>query len=218
MAITYSNTIDSLSSHDYNCATVASTSAYCTIDLKGTLDALSCEVEALNKKPDVDPEVKSTLEVCGNKLRAIFYEAGFKTSTKELIPDIKDVIVHNDCVVIVEFADGTTEKAVLHPEDKFSLEQGISICITKKLVGGSSIYNKLMERALKVKADNEAAKAKRAAEEKERKERAKKYAAKKAERKAKKREDYINSHKEAFMRAFMEIGAIASEAEKEYAD
>lgn len=210
----YINSIDAI--------TASNADAWVSLDdcvaNKASVDTVCDRLNALEKKPDVDPEVKSTLEVYGNKLRAIFYKDGFKTSTKELIPDIKDVIVHNNCVVIVEFTDGTTEKAVLHPEDKFSLEQGISICITKKLVGGSSIYNKLMERALKVKADNEAAKAKCAAEEKERKERAKKYAEKKAIRKAKKREDYINTHKEAFMRAFMEIGAMASEAERENAD
>ena len=185
---------------------------------KASVDTVCDRLNALEKKPDVDPEVKSTLEVYGNKLRAIFYKDGFKTSTKELIPDIKDVIVHNNCVVIVEFTDGTTEKAVLHPDDNFSMEQGISICIAKKLAGGSAIYNKLMERALKVKKDNEEVKAKNAAKEKERKERAKKYAAKKAERKAKKHEEYINAHKEAFMRAFKEIGAMAAEVENENAD
>lgn len=63
------------------------------------------------KEPEVDPEVKSTLTKNNKgKLCATFYKDGFKTSTKELIPDIKDVIVHNNCVVIVEFTDGTSEK------------------------------------------------------------------------------------------------------------
>lgn len=160
-----------------------------------------------DKKPEVDPEVKSTLTKNNKgKLCATFYKDGFKTSTKELIPDIKDVIVHNSCVVIVEFTDGTSEKAVLHPCDEFSVEQGISICITKKLVGGSSIYNKLINRAIKVMINNDAEKTKREQEEEARKERKKKNDEKKARRKAAKREEYIEAQKEAYVRALREVG------------
>lgn len=160
------------------------------------------------KEPEVDPEVKSTLtkNERNGKLVANFYKDGFKTSTKELIPDIKDVIVHNNCVVIVEFTDGTSEKAVLHPYDEFSVEQGISICITKKLVGGSSIYNKLINRAIKVMINNDAEKTKREQEEEARKERKKKNDEKKARRKAAKREEYIETQKEAYIRALREVG------------
>lgn len=204
--------------HSLNNATVAALGSYWDIadscvavkSTAGTIDFIS----SLEKKPDVDPEVKSTLDVFGNQLRATFYKDGFKQSTKNLIPDIKDIIVHNNHVVIVEFVDGTTEKAVLHPEDKFSLEQGISICITKKLVGGSAIYNKLMERALDIKKHNEEAKAKREAEAAERKERLKKYAEKKAARKARKREEYINTQKEAYLRALAEFNAMHDDLEK----
>lgn len=174
--------------------------------VSSNIDKLESRLDKLERRPDVDPSVKSTLDVRNKTLYATFYEDGFKKSTKTLIPDIKDVTVHADRVVIVEFVDGTTEKAVLHPDDNFSIEQGISICLTKKLVGGSAIYNKLVERALKVKKNNEEAKAKRDAEEKARQERHKKYVAKKAERRAKKREDYINLHKEAFLRALAALG------------
>ena len=174
--------------------------------VSSNIDKLEIRLDNLERKPDVDPAVKSTLDVRNKTLQATFYEDGFKKSTKTLIPDIKDVTVHAEHVVIVEFVDGTTEKAVLHPDDSFSIEQGISICLTKKLVGGSAIYNKLVERALKVKKNNEEVKAKRDAEEKERKERHKKYVAKKAARRAQKREDYINLHKEAFLRALATLG------------
>lgn len=72
---------------------------------------------------------------------------GYRTSV--VLPHIKDVQTINNKVVIVVFADGTKEKAVLDSADTFSLEQGISICITKKLLSmktggnGSSTYNKL---------------------------------------------------------------------------
>lgn len=178
--------------------------AYCT---KTDINQLEHRLDKLERKPDVDPSVKSTLDVRNKTLHATFYEDGFKKSTKTLIPDIKDVTVHADRVVIVEFIDGTTEKAVLHPDDSFSIEQGISICLTKKLVGGSAIYNKLVERALKVKKNNEEAKAKRDAEEKERKERHKKYVEKKDARRAQKRESYITMHAEAIIRALKAFGA-----------
>ncbi|MGN0317766.1 MAG: hypothetical protein ACI4E1_07545 [Lachnospira sp.] len=167
------------------------------------------------KEPEVDPEVKSTLTTrcvfengvgVYKELYAKFYKDGFRTSEKELIPDIKNVIVHNNHAVIVEFADGTTEKAVLHPEDSFSVEQGISICITKKLVGGSSIYNKLIDRAVKVMINSDAERTKKKIEEEARKERKKKNDEKKARRKAAKREEYIETQKEAYIRALREVG------------
>jgi hypothetical protein len=182
----------------------------CTGDrttVSSNINELQIRLDELERKPDVDPAVKSTIDVRNKTLQATFYEDGFKKSTKTLIPDIKDVTVHANRVVIVEFVDGTTEKAVLHPDDSFSIEQGISICITKKLVGGSAIYNKLIERAIKIKRDNAAAKEKRAVEERERKERHKKYVAKKIERKAQKREDYINMHAEAMRRALITLGS-----------
>ena len=158
-------------------------------------------------EPEIDPEVKSTLTKNNKgKLCATFYKDGFKTSTKELIPDIKNVIVHNNHVVIVDFVDGTSEKAVLHPEDQFSVEQGISICITKKLVGGSSIYNKLIDRAVKVMINRDEERTKKQVEEEARKERKKKNDKKKARRKAAKREEYIETQKEAYIRALREVG------------
>ncbi|MBQ2396242.1 MAG: hypothetical protein II304_04255, partial [Bacteroidales bacterium] len=72
------------------------------------------------------------------------------------IPLIEDVKVINERVVIVTFSDKTIEKAVLCKGDVFSLEQGISICITKKLLSsiangkGSYADNKLVDYGLKV--------------------------------------------------------------------
>ena len=179
----------------------------CVATIKG--DSCSSIMEAINKieekKPDVEPEVKSTINLVGKKLFAYFYKDGFKTSQKELIPDIKDVTVHQNHVVIVEFVDGTSEKAVLHPEDKFSIEQGISICITKRLVGGSAIYNKLVSRALKINKKNRLAEAKEEQEKVMRKERAKKHAEKKAARRAAKREEYISVIAEAIARGINSV-------------
>lgn len=127
------------------------------------------------------------------------------------LPQITKIEVKNDTVVIMTFADGTTEKAVTSPEDTFSLEQGISICITKKLLSmqsygnGSSLYNKLVHKALKLYNDEQA----EAAQKEELKQieidRSERLAAKRAKRKAKyeakKREREISIQAEAYARA-----------------
>lgn len=102
--------------------------------------------------------------------------------------------------------DGTTEKAVVHQCDEFSVEQGISICITKKFVGGSSIYNKLIDRAIKVMLKNDGEKTERAIAEEKRKEHKKRKDEKRARREAARREKNIDEQKEAYIRAWKEIG------------
>ena len=77
-----------------------------------------------------------------------------------VMPDIVNVsIIENNGekkVIRVDFADGDTVKSILSSEDTFNLEQGISVCITKKLLNdithnnGSSTYNKIVNHCLKV--------------------------------------------------------------------
>lgn len=113
-----------------------------------------------------------------------------------LMPNIEDVRVVNKPntdepkVVMVDFADGTTEKAILSDEDTYSLETGISICITKKLmsisdsVSGTKVYNSVIRHAIKVMKENrEWEDEARRADEAE-KQRAKKLAEKRARRQA----------------------------------
>lgn len=153
------------------------------------------------KKPDVDPKTKSTLSVSGNVIKATYYKDGFKQCANTLIPNIVDVLVYNDKVVTVKFADNTEEKAVLNPEDNFSIEQGISVCIAKKLVGDSSVYNKLIDYALKVKKNNEVEKAKKLAEEAEKKEKNRLANQRRAEKNRKKREAEETKLAKTFMTA-----------------
>ena len=153
------------------------------------------------KKPDVDPKTKSTLSVSGNVIKATYYKDVFKQCSNTLIPNIVDVLVYNDKVVTVKFADNTEEKAVLHPEDNFSIEQGISICIAKKLAGDSSVYNKLIDYALKVKKNNEVEKAKKLAEEAEKKEKNRLANQRRAEKNRKKREAEETKLAKTFMTA-----------------
>lgn len=159
------------------------------------------------KTKDVPEETKTELVPDGNNLIIKYYKDGYYQSKKVLMPNIKDVRTAGNAV-FVTFADGSFTKAVLDKEDgPFNLEQGISICLTKKLIGanGSSLYNKLIQRAFKVKKQKEL-EAKKAADKKEaEKRKAAKDKAKREKRKAKKREETIEMHREAYIRAMRDI-------------
>lgn len=73
-----------------------------------------------------------------------------------VMPKITDVKVIKEKVVIVSFSDGTQEKSVCADGDTFSVENGVTICLMKKLLSdkchvesGTSIYNKLVKMAMK---------------------------------------------------------------------
>lgn len=48
---------------------------------------------------------------------------------------VKNYKTFNDKVVVVEFVDGTTTKAVCDSEDNFSVDAGLAICLLKKGYG-----------------------------------------------------------------------------------
>jgi len=121
-------------------------------------------------------------------------------------------IIVPDKVVEVIFADGTKEKSVCREPDVFSLESAISICISKKIMGGSSAYNNAVKRGMKVYEDKQKREtAEREEQERIEKKRAKRLAykerraAKSAEeenqRKAREREEQISIQTEAYLRA-----------------
>lgn len=118
--------------------------------------------------------------------------------------------VYNDGApigVIVTFADGAKEKAICDERDRehFDLDYGITICLCKKILGGSSVYNKLMkkihkemERKKQLKAFEDALEeAKKRSEQLERQRAAK--------RRAAEREREIEIQKEAYLRAMREM-------------
>lgn len=126
------------------------------------------------------------------------------------IVDVNQIVTNK--VVEVTFADGTKEKSVCREPDTFSLESAISICISKKIMGGSSAYNNAVKRGMKVYEDKQKREAaKKAEQERIEKKRAKRLdykerrAAKRAEeekqRKAREREDQIAIQTEAYLRA-----------------
>lgn len=129
------------------------------------------------------------------------YNYGLRVNTE--ITNVK-IIVPNK-VVAVTFADGTKEKAVCREPDVFSLETAIAICISKKIMGGSSAYNNAVKRGVKVYEDKlrrEAAD--KAEQERIDKRREKRLAYKErraAEREQNEKERQIEIQKEAYIRA-----------------
>ena len=174
-----------------------------------TSNILCDRIEAIEFKtrtPDVDPTTKTELVTKNGNIYVKHYKDGFFKNERKLMPDITDVRVYDNTVVMM-FADRTKTSAVLDAVDTFSVEQGIATCITKKLLGedGSSLYNKLITRALKVikkkqKAEEDAKKKKEA--DKKARELKK---ARAERRKAKKREESISVQAEAIKRAFENI-------------
>ena len=175
----------------------------------GTVNSTSDRIDEIEKKlngPDVDPTTKTELISKNGNIYVRHYKDGFFKNERKLMPDIADVRVYDNTVVVM-FTDKTKTSAVLDSVDTFSVDQGISVCITKKLLGedGSSLYNKLVTRALKVIKKNKKA----AEDEKKKKAEAKKAnelkKARAERRKAKKREDSISIQAEAIKRAFASI-------------
>lgn len=167
---------------------------------------------------NVSKETVSRVVVMGKNLVAGVFDNGNLVGCIEIMPNITDVKViskdNRPQVIIVTFADNTKEKAVLDENDTYSLEQGISICITKKLLGkntsyGSSLYNKVIKHAINVMVANEkAAKDVKVAEDKAKEKAAKlneKERKRKAKRAASKREYEIEVQKEAYIRAMKQL-------------
>ena len=112
------------------------------------------------------------------------------------ISDVK--ILSPNKVVQVIFEDGTSEKAVCDKEDTFNLETGITVCIAKKLLGGTKKYNKTIRNALKTMERNEKSK-------KEREDEEKRIELKRQKMEEKRRERKIKAQEEAYYRAMKRI-------------
>ena len=130
---------------------------------------------------------------------SITYQASFdfcdlflKTRRPELFDEVKDITLIKEKNgqargVIIDFKNGSRQKAVCVGEDKFSLEIGITICFTKYLAevcfhakNGSAIYNKAVEKCVKFLDKKDLKKR----EEEEKEKRIKAAKAKRAEKKA----------------------------------
>lgn len=131
----------------------------------------------------------------------------------QMDPDVLDVkiIYDNGTPIGVKmcFSDGTTEKAICEEGDRqnFNLDFGITICLCKKLMGGSKAYNKKIEtirKEMERRAYEKALIKERERQEKEAKQKARQEEARKR-REARERE--IEIQKEAYLRAMREFNA-----------
>ena len=168
-----------------------------SLDTIGTISAISFNDEC---ETDIGRYITNTLNtntMCISKLDndskpRMFYQAETyrrqyrtirfgrsKATSIYLMPEFSDVrIIRNkegfSIGVEIDFADGTKQKAICMPDDTFNLEQGITICLFKKMLTYgcyieeeyvTGVYNKLVKHAIKVrenrlKAEEEVKKAK----------------------------------------------------------
>lgn len=165
-----------------------------------------------NVKPVIRSSPKSIVEALSNGCAKVILDEinnDIYEEFKNMIGDFNmekcsvvdvNIIVPNK-VVEVTFADGKKEKSVCREPDIFSLESAISICISKKIMGGSSAYNNAVKRGIKIYEDKQKRKTiEKAEQERIEKKRAKRLAYKER-RSAKKREEQIAIQTEAYLRA-----------------
>lgn len=175
------------------------------------------------KKDDgIQPDTKTVMRSENGRLYVKRYSGSVAIGDSYIMPDIVDVHVYcgdfNQFRAIkVDFADKTTTKAVLSEDDEGfdSIEQGITICVAKKLVdmrmsgAGQSVLNKIVKRGEKVLSQRENEREAEKEEEAMAKARAEKIAKKRRERQVKRakaeREEKINIRKEAYVRAMREL-------------
>lgn len=130
------------------------------------------------------------------------------TGMSRRISDVR-IIVPNK-VVEVTFVDGDKQKSVCQEPDVFSLEQAISICLTKHLLGGTSAYNKAVKSGIKVYEEKQKAECIAKAEEERIAKRRVKRDAYMKRRAEKRREEQIEIQKEAYVRAMTEVNTISN--------
>lgn len=196
-------------------AEMVNSSAYSIYYNNNTENETSDTVKPKNSLPE---EANSILYYRDCIIGAVVRDGRKVKTCGKILPDIRDVNIFGTAVVMY-FADGTMQKAKLCGDDEFSLEQGISICLTKRLLDdktysyGHEIYNKLVNHAMKVYQNNR--RWERELEDKTALESARiekkiaKLKAKKEKRLAAKREAdkerQIEIQKEAYLRAMREL-------------
>ena len=126
-------------------------------------------------------------------------------------------IIYNDgqpVGVKVYFADGTDEKAICEEGDRpnFNLDFGITICLCKKLLGGSGNYNRKMAKIHKDMEAKAYAAVLAEAKKREANEAKQKARQEEARKKREAREREIEIQKEAYLRAMREFQKERAEA------
>ena len=154
---------------------INNTDGYTITASYNTYNPISTYISKLDN--DSKPRMFYQAETHGKQYRTIRFGRSKETS-KYLMPEFSDVRIIRDkegfsIGVGIDFTDGTKQKAICMPDDTFNLEQGITICLFKKMLTGgcyieeqyvTGVYNKLVKLAIKIrnrriKAEEEAKKA-----------------------------------------------------------
>lgn len=109
-------------------------------------------------------------------------------------------------VIRCTFSDGDIQKAVCCDEDSYTLEAGISICITKHLLGGTPQYNKAIRQGIDCYNQRLKEEEEKKQREEQKKRRKKKFEAYKKRRDEKRRQQYIQDQVEIFSKALRNAG------------
>lgn len=191
------------------------------MEVCGTFDTLGsvlrhAAIEGMDV-PHFAPETKTVLQEWDGDMIAWFRDEcdPEQMDFAFLFPAIKDITVDDDSSISIAFADGTEVSATAQGDDKFSIEYGITICLFKRILmtgtnsEGGSLFNKLVDHAVKF-YETKLKNAEKA--EADAKDLAERIAAKRAKRQAKaeakeaeEREREIEIHKEAYLRAMREL-------------
>lgn len=127
---------------------------------------------------------------------------------------VTDVIHHNDKVTIVKFSDGTFTKSVCSDNDHFDPDVGITVCLCKKMLGGSTQYNNLIRRIRKSQEEKAEEKRKAAAEKVARRKKEAERQAKKAAKTKQAMDAYKNDISEAVVEALKRYDDYVAEVDK----
>lgn len=165
-------------------------------------------LDDVKNKPDFNDS--RTFLYDGYEYAYVFCE-GLNKLNKLVVSQIKDWKVipseNNPRGIVMYFMDGTSERVVTHGGDKFDLDVGIQMCLFKKMLSdktygnGSSVMNKLVLHAKKVKMNNERFLEKNAAEEAERKRVRANLIEKKQRRAARRKKEQVEMMAEAYRKA-----------------
>lgn len=127
---------------------------------------------------------------------------------------VTDVIYHNDKVTIVKFSDGTFTKSVCSDNDCFDPDIGITVCLCKKMLGGSTQYNNLIRRIHKSQEEKAEEKRKAAAEKAARRKKEVERQAKRVAKTKQAMDTYKNDISEAVVEALKRYDDYVAEVDK----
>lgn len=96
--------------------------------------------------------VNCSNDPCAVDHSTCYYESYVNKYVRNMFDEIKDYKVY-DKTTIVFFSDGTKETVICSDEDNFDVEQGITMCVIKRMLGDK--YKKAVKSIVKAKTLNE---------------------------------------------------------------